>query len=115
MHVLWLAIEDEAGPASDRAYIERNLIGLLVGKNGPAEPPSKDWLGCFSPDERIRNSGLWNLDFLDYAYSPSFLDIFDDYVSITLGTLPRPTRSLAPAEWYSNQRAGVSNNQLSLF
>jgi len=40
MGVLWLAIEDEASPSSDRAYIERNLIGLLVGKAGPIDPPS---------------------------------------------------------------------------
>ena len=37
MSILWLAIEDEAGPSSDRAYIERNLIGMLVGKTGPAD------------------------------------------------------------------------------
>lgn len=115
MHVLWLAIEDDASPASDRAYIERNLIGLLAGKSGPADPPSKNWLGRFSPDERIRNSGLWNLDFLDYAYWPDFLDVLDEYVSITRGTLPQPTRSLAPAEWYSNERARVPRNQLLLF
>jgi len=87
MSVLWLAIEDEAGPSSDRAYIERNLIGMLVGEAGPADPPSADWLGRFSPNERIRNSGLWNLDFSSYAYAPECLDVLDEYVSITLGEL----------------------------
>ncbi len=115
MNVLWLAIEDDAGPASDRAYLERNLIGLLAGKSGPADTPSKNWLGCFSPDERIRRSGLWNLGFLGYVYCPDFLDVLDEYVSITVRTLPQPTQSLAPEEWYSNERAGVPRNQLLLF
>jgi len=75
MSILWLAIEDESGPSSDRAYIERNLIGLLVGKSGPADPPSDTWLGSFSPDARIRESGLWNLEFLEYPYSSECLDV----------------------------------------
>ncbi len=115
MHVLWLAIEDDAGPASDRAYIERNLIGLLTGKSGPADPPSKNWLGRFSPDERIRNSGLWNLDFLDYAYSRECLDVLEEYVCITVGQKPRPCEPIAPDDWYAKERKGVSHNQLSLF
>lgn len=115
MHVLWLAIEDEASPASDRAYIERNLIGLLVGKSEPADLPSMNWLGHFSPDERIRNSGIWNLDFLDYAYSPDCLDVLDEYVLITSGKRPHPSRPIAPRNWYSNERQRVPRNQLSLF
>jgi hypothetical protein len=115
MSVVWLAIEDEAGPSSDRAYIERNLIGMLVGKAGPADPPSPDWLGLFSPNERIRLSGLWNLDFLDYSYSPDCLDVLDEYVLVTMGKLPKPIDSIAPRDWYSNERQGVPHNQLSLF
>ena len=115
MSVLWLAIEDEASPSSDRAYIERNLIGILVGEAGTVDIPSGGWLGRSSPDERIRNSGLWNLNFLSYAYMPECLDMLDEYVSITLGELPRPTHSLAPERWYANERAGVPRNQLSLF
>ena len=115
MSVLWLAIEDEATPASDRAYIERNLIGMLVGKAGPADPPSPDWLGRFSPNERIRLSGLWNLDFLDYTYSPNCLDVLDEYVLIATGKRSKPTNPIAPRDWYSNERQGVHRNQLSLF
>ena len=115
MHVLWLAIEDDASPASDRAYIERNLVGLLVGKGGPADPPSKDWLGCFSPDERIRKAGLWNLDFLNYSYSRECLDVLEEYVHITIGQKPRPSGPMAPDDWYAKDREGVSHNQLSLF
>ncbi|GBE10261.1 hypothetical protein BMS3Abin12_00823 [bacterium BMS3Abin12] len=115
MSILWLAIKDEASPSSDRAYIERNLIGMLVGKAGPADPPSLDWLGRFSPDERIRLSGLWNLDFLDYTYSPDCLDVFEEYVLITTGKRPQPSGSIAPRDWYTNDRQGAPSNQLSLF
>lgn len=84
MSVLWLAIVDEAGPASDRAYIKRNLIGLLAGKNGPQDPPSKNWLGQFSAKERIQQSGLWNLQHLNYEYSSECIDVIEKYVSITI-------------------------------
>lgn len=113
--ILWLDVEDEASPASDRAYLERNLIGLLVGKAGPVDLPSNDWLGRFSPNERIRNSGLWNLNFLDYSYSSEFLDVLDEYALITLGKKAKPSSSLAPSIWYANERQGVPRNQLVLF
>jgi len=115
MSVLWLSIGDEAGPASDRAYLERNLIGLLVGKFGPADPPSKGWLGQFSPDERIQRSGLWNLDFLKHPYSPDSIAVLDEYVSVTLGKTPQPLRSIAPRDWHNRERHGTSSDQLLLF
>lgn len=115
MSVLWLAIDDEPSPSSDRAYIERNLIGMLVGNDGPADPPSPDWLGRFSPDERIRLSGLWNLDFLDYTYSPDCLDVLNEHVLITTGKRPKPTGPIAPRDWYTNDRRRVPRNQLALF
>ena len=115
MSILWLAIEDEASPASDRAYLERNLIGLLAGTGSPIDPPSTGWLGLYSPEERIRRSGLWNLGFLSYQYQREFLDILDQYVLITLGRLPRPSRSLAPPGWYERQRVGSKIDQLILF
>lgn len=103
MGILWLAIEDKAGPASDRAYIERNLIGMLAGKSYPVDPPSANWLGQFNPEERIKLSGLWNLDHLDYPYSPDFLDILEEYVLITIGKRPKPTGSIAPSNWHENK------------
>ncbi len=115
MSVLWLAVDDVAGPSSDRAYIERNLIGLLTGKAGPTDPPSSEWLGRFSPDERIRRSGVWNLDFLEYSYSADFLDVLDEYVLITTGRRPQPTGPIAPRGWYTKERRRVSPKQLSLF
>ncbi|MFH1022681.1 MAG: hypothetical protein V1809_04775 [Planctomycetota bacterium] len=115
MSVLWLAIEDESGPSSDRAYIERNLIGLLVGKAGPADPPSDAWLGLSSPDSRIRKSGLWNLDFLEYPYSSRCLDLLDQYVAVTIGKRQAPSGQLAPRNWYSDERNRTARGQLSLF
>ena len=115
MSILWLAIDDEAGPGSDRAYIERNAIGLLVGRAGPLDTPSSDWLGLYSPDERISNSGLWNLDFISYDYANDFLDIFEEYIRITIEKKPMPSQPLAPRDWYINERRGVPRNQGSLF
>lgn len=115
MTVLWLAIGDKASPSSDRAYLERNLIGMLVGKTGAIDPPSPNWLGRFSPQERIRVSGLWNLEFLDYTYSPDCLDVLDEYVLITTGKCCQPTGPIAPHDWYAKERQGVPRTQLSLF
>lgn len=75
MPFVWLAINDEAGPASARGDIERNSIALLSNYGKPAlDPPSTDWLGQFSSRERIRSSGLWNSNHVDETYDPSFLD-----------------------------------------
>ena len=115
MSVLWLAVDDAAGPASDRAFIERNTIGLLVGKIGPSDQPSPDWLGRGSPDERIKKSGLWNLDFLRYDYSTEFLNIFEEYIRIAIEEKPPPLKPLAPRDWHANERIGIDQNQGSLF
>ena len=115
MCILWVAVEDMPGPASDRAYLERNLIGLLVGQAGAIDQPSRNWLGLYSPDKRIRRSGLWNLDFLNYEYSPDFLDVLDEYVSITVNETSRPANSIAPKDWYKNERNRLARSQLSLF
>jgi hypothetical protein len=104
MSILWLAIEDDSSPSSDRAYIERNLIGLLVGSDGPVDPPSHNWLGRFSPDARIRDSGLWNLDFLGYDYTAVILNVLDAYAAITLGEYTQPLGPIAPAYWHLNER-----------
>jgi hypothetical protein len=86
MQILWIAVEDKAGAASDRAYLERNLIGLLGARAASIDCPSTDWLGRFSPNERIQESGLWNLNYLDYAYSPDSLDLLEKYVAVAFST-----------------------------
>jgi len=75
MPFLWLAMED----ASLRGCIERNSIALLSNYNGqePIDPPSPDWLGCYSDRERVRLSGLWNNNHVGDDYDPVFLDTLE--------------------------------------
>lgn len=115
MSILWVAINDAPGPTSDRAYIERNAIGLLAGPTGSVDTPSSNWLGLYSPRPSIRTSGLWNLDHINFQYDPQFLDVLEKYVKITTGSLPTPNRSLAPRNWYKLGKKGVPRNQLMLF
>ena len=81
MPFLWLAINDEPGPASRRGYIERNTIALLsnYGKP-PLDAPSGHWLGHDCNRERVRISGLWNSNHVDEAYDPAFLDVLATFV-----------------------------------
>ncbi|OQC35241.1 MAG: hypothetical protein BWX63_02432 [Bacteroidetes bacterium ADurb.Bin041] len=99
MPFLYLSIIDEATSSSDRAYIERNTIGLLSCLNGNKDMPSMGWLGLYSKNIKIRESGLWNLDYVKYQYDPDFLDVFKEYVSITLGKTSNPDKPLAPPNW----------------
>jgi hypothetical protein len=81
MWFLWLAIEDEAGPESRRAYIERNSIALLSNYNKVAlDAPSLEWLGHYSNRERVRKSGLWNQNHVEEPCDPTFLEL-DSLVS----------------------------------
>lgn len=70
-----MAIEDEAGPESERGYIERNSIALLSNYHKPAlDAPSSNWLGHYCTRERVRQPGLWNQNHVDEGYDPAFLD-----------------------------------------
>jgi hypothetical protein len=82
MRFLWLAIDDEPGPTSLRGYVERNSIAVLSNYNKPPlDPPSKAWLGHCSDRERVRGSGLWNQNHVDESYSPTFLDVLEQFIS----------------------------------
>nr|WP_202593946.1 hypothetical protein [Halorubrum halophilum] len=72
---LWVDVDDEPGPESDRAYIERNAIALVsnYGKSS-IDPRSSGWLGNDSPSQKIRESGLWNVTHVDESSDPTFLD-----------------------------------------
>ncbi len=74
MPFLWLPIEDEAGPDSERGLIERNAIALL---SSPAanrlDPPSPTWLGRYAPALAVQESGLWNVRHVGEGHDPAFL------------------------------------------
>ena len=84
MPLLWLAIDDEPGPDSQRAYIERCAIALLSQEDeGLLDPPSPAWLGHHSSRESVRNSSLWNNRHVGEPYSPSFLDLMEERIGET--------------------------------
>jgi len=72
---LWVPLDDEPGPDSDRAFVERNAIALLGNVGVSAVDPRADcWLGRHSRSRAIRESGLWNVEGVDEAHDPAFLD-----------------------------------------
>jgi len=87
MTVLWVDVPDEPGPENSRAYIERNAIALASNVLMPMDPPSPNWLGHHSPKEKIRRSGLWNLNHVDESYDPQFLHILERAVNLTCDVL----------------------------
>ena len=84
MPLLCVAVEDAAGPASERGYIERNAIALLSNwGRAPLDPPSRDWLGLGCPRERVRASGLWNQHHVDETSDPRFLSVLARRIAAT--------------------------------
>jgi hypothetical protein len=78
MPVLWLPVEDEPGPESQRGFIERNVIALLSSFHKPViDPPSPSWLGLDSSRPKVQQSGLWNQRHVDENYVPGFLDVLE--------------------------------------
>jgi hypothetical protein len=75
MRLVWIGVDDAAGPDSERARIERNAIALLssFGKP-PLDPAASRWLGRHCAAPRVRESGLWNVDHVDEQYDRRFLD-----------------------------------------
>ena len=82
MPFLWLKIDDEPSKDSQRAYLEKNIIALLsnFNKEEVIDEPSGDWLGSYYPLEKVKNSGLWNSNYVDIDYDPAFLKIFQMYI-----------------------------------
>ncbi len=115
MRLLWLDVPDAAGPRSDRAYLERNIIGLISRANLVAlrAAPNVTWLGHSSTDWRIAASGLWNLDHLFYRPDPRFLDVLETYVNIATKGDPRSECSIAPSGW-GERKSAEADEQLSL-
>jgi hypothetical protein len=115
MPFLWLNVPDSAGPDSDRAYIERNSIGLLSNGCNPLDAPSGDWLGRFSPNEAVRASGLWNVDHVQHKYDRRFLKVLETYVDAENGKHAIPAQSIAPRDWYLADRGRDVRGQMTLF
>lgn len=81
MPFLWLEVDDEPGPASARALIERNAIALLSNcRPDPKDPPSPGWLGHYCTKQRVPLSGLWNQNHVTGTHDPGFLDLFERIV-----------------------------------
>ena len=75
MDFVVLAVEDEPGPRSERAFIERNSIALLSNyARPPLDAASAGWLGRRCGREKVRQSGLWNTQHVDAAYDSSFME-----------------------------------------
>lgn len=97
LSILWVEIDDKAGPESDRAYIERNSIGLLSFAVPTIDRPSTGWGGNYSVKESIRASGLWNINHVGGGYDPGFLKIFETYVKATKGESGKPKGTISSA------------------
>lgn len=77
----WIDVDDEPGSESDRAYIERNAIALTSNFDKPTiDSRAETWLGRHSPVEKIRASGLWNINHVDESYDPAFLNTLKGYI-----------------------------------
>lgn len=81
MPFLWVKVEDEPGPGSQRKYIERNTIALLSNITGGVDYPSSSWIGHYCQNQEIRLSGLWNSEHVRETYDPKFLDIFEYFIN----------------------------------
>ena len=111
----WLDIPDDAGPESDRAYVEQNLIGLLSCVNLLKGYREAKWLGSFSTEYKISLSGLWNLNHLFLVPDESFVDVYRSYVESTIGTRERIQTSIAPQNWRERSLSCLGDTQLELF
>jgi hypothetical protein len=97
MSVLWIAVGDQPGPQSDRAFLERNIIALLARHN--TQQTSENWLGNYSPNESIRVSRLWNVDHVRRHFDDRAVTVFENYVDLAVNGKSPPERSLAPQGW----------------
>ena len=83
MPFLWVTVDDAPGVHSLRSHLEKNSIGLLSNfKKSPLDMPSAGWLGQLSPEAKIRESGLWNSDYVDRDYDPAFLSVFKEFAQV---------------------------------
>ena len=85
MPFLWLPVDDEPGPQSQRGLVERNAIALLSGYHASAPgSPTPDWLGQFADRDQVRRSGLWNSNHVADDYDRAFLDVFERLIGLVV-------------------------------
>ena len=78
---LWVRVEDEPGPKSQRVFLERNSIALLSNFNKCAlDCASSHWLGRSSDKVKVRESGLWNSNHVDGECDLTFLSLLDEQI-----------------------------------
>ncbi len=81
MPLLWLRVDDPAGRASLRSYVERNAIALLSNYRREAlDPPSDGWLGLDCPKDTVGRSGLWNQRHVEPVHDRGFLPVLERLV-----------------------------------
>jgi hypothetical protein len=76
MPFVYLPVQDFPEAYQVRGDIEKNSIALLSNYFYPdnlIDPPSRNWLGCYSPNMKISQSGLWNVNHVNECCDPGFL------------------------------------------
>jgi hypothetical protein len=76
MPVVCLAIPDR----EHRRVIEANAIALLSRRADGLDQASPGWLGLHAASTQVRASALWNVNHVDDAYDPDFLDLLEQAV-----------------------------------
>ena len=102
------------GPSSDRSFVERNAIALLSNLSFNSDRPTREWLGSHSAKPEIRNSGLWNVNYVGGVLDERVLSVMKKYVEVTIGRREPSKRALAPKRWHELLTSGKSPNQLEL-
>lgn len=90
MPLLWLHVPDR----ELRSLVERNSIALLSCRNGGNDPASPTWLGRLADSDKVRTSGLRNVNHVYEAYDASYLDELDLLVDAAQATRPDGDRAL---------------------
>ena len=72
MPFLWLAIDDMAGPKSDRGVIERNAIALSNYNKPAIDPPSTEWLDNIATENACDYQVCGITDTLMWSMTRSF-------------------------------------------
>lgn len=81
---LYVEVDDEPSPDSQRSYIEANSIALLSNyQRTPIDERAENWLGRHSPRMEIKDSGLWNINHVDEEYDSRFLKQLENYIELT--------------------------------